>query len=770
MTELATSQTPVKSKAGDSLRRVEDSRLIVGQGRFTDNRPDAGELHLHLVRSYLAHARIVKVDLDAARKSPGVVAVYTAKEMIADGISPLPAVEGFKRPDGEPMVHPDWHALSDGRVRYVGHPIVAILAETQVQAADAAQLVEVEYEELPAAGNLAAASAPGAPLVWEGLPDNAVAYMAFGSEEAVEQAFAQAHQVTRLELTNNRLVGNAMEPRTVICEYDAESGRRTIRLGHQHPHGFLATLKGIFNEEPERFRVIVEDIGGGFGVKQNTYAEDVVAIYAAGKLKRTIRWRGSRTEDFQATVHGRDQINRAELACDAEGKILGLRILTLGNIGAFPTGAGVAIPLFVGPKVATSLYHVPAFRLEVLAYASHTAPMGAYRGAGRPESIYLMERLMDQAARELGIDPLEIRRKNFIPKESMPYTNPMGEVYDSGDFNTVMDLCLKQADWEGFEARRAESAQRGKLRGRGISCYIEWTGAEWSEQVTLVASGTGTFTCYSGTQAMGQGIETAYLQLLSESMDLPLEQLRVIQGDTDQVLGKGSYASRSLYIGGSTIREGSQKFMEAARQLAAEALEAAPEDLVYADGRFEVVGTNIGVGLFELAAQQPEQKISVVSKTKIPVASWPNGAQIAEVEVDPETGMIQMMSLNSVDDVGNAVNPMLVAGQVHGGMAQSVGQALLEDTVYDENGQFINSTFLDYAMPRADTMPSLQTNLFGGEPCRTNPLGSKGVGELGTVGATPAVVNAVLDALKERGVEHLEMPLTPQRVWAALNG
>ena len=769
MTELATTPNPTKSKTGSSLRRVEDAHLILGKGRFTDNRSAAGDLHLSFVRSYLAHAKIVNIDTDAASQSDGVVAVYTMKDLLADGVKALPIGGGFNRPDGEPMPQPEWHALANGVVRYVGEAVVAVIAETQAQAVDAAQLVEVEYEELPAVGNLAAASAPSAPLVWEEAPGNIMAQMAFGDADAVEAAFAKAHHVTKLDLTNNRLVGNAMEPRTVICEYDEKSGRRTIRLGHQHPHGLRDSLQGIFGQPLDNFRVIVEDIGGGFGVKAMTYPEDVVVIYAAGKLQKTIRWRGSRTEDFQATGHGRDQINHAELACTADGKILAMRLHNLGNLGAFPTGAGAAIPLEVGPKVSTSVYHIPAYYLVTDAYATHTAPLAAYRGAGRPEAVYLMERLMEKAASELGVDPIEMRRKNFIPVDAMPYTNPVGEVYDSGDFNTVLDLILEQADWKGFAARKAESAKQGKLRGRGLSCYIEWTGAEWSEHVRMEASGAGKFTCYSGTQAMGQGIETAYLQLLSEKMDLPLGQLNVIQGDTDRVRGLGSYGSRSLYIGGSAIHEGVLKFMEAAKKLAAENLEASPEDLVYQEGRFEVVGTNVGIGLFELALQQPEQKIEISSSTTIPVASWPNGAQVAEVEVDPETGMVKMVSLTAVDDVGNAVNPMLVAGQVHGGMAQSVGQALLERTVYDDSGQFINSTFLDYAMPRADDMPPIQTDLFREQPCRTNPLGSKGVGELGTVGATPAVVNAVLDALREHGIKHLEMPLTPQSVWAALN-
>ena len=443
MTELATTPNPTKSKTGSSLRRVEDAHLILGKGRFTDNRSAAGDLHLSFVRSYLAHAKIVNIDTDAASQSDGVVAVYTMKDLLADGVKALPIGGGFNRPDGEPMPQPEWHALANGVVRYVGEAVVAVIAETQAQAVDAAQLVEVEYEELPAVGNLAAASAPGAPLVWEEAPGNIMAQMAFGDADAVEAAFAKAHHVTKLDLTNNRLVGNAMEPRTVICEYDEKSGRRTIRLGHQHPHGLRDSLQGIFGQPLDNFRVIVEDIGGGFGVKAMTYPEDVVVIYAAGKLQKTIRWRGSRTEDFQATGHGRDQINHAELACSADGKILAMRLHNLGNLGAFPTGAGTAIPLVVGPKVSTSVYHIPAYYLVTDAYATHTAPLAAYRGAGRPEAVYLMERLMEKAASELGVDPIEMRRKNFIPVDAMPYTNPVGEVYDSGDFNTVLDLILE---------------------------------------------------------------------------------------------------------------------------------------------------------------------------------------------------------------------------------------------------------------------------------------------------------------------------------------
>ena len=772
---------------GASMLRVEDENLITGRGRYTDNNKPTGMVHLHLVRSHHAHAKILSIDCTKALGMPGVLAVYTVEDLIRDGVNPYPVPEppgdfapkhvveaGYRREDGSPMEAPIWYALAKGEVRYVGESVSAVLAETGAQAVDAAEMVEVEYEPLPAVGTIEQAASPDAPQIWKGAPGNVLIRMELGDQDKTEKAFSQSAHVTRLELTNNRLVGNTMEPRASVCERDPQTGRFTLRAGHQSPTGLQASLVGIFNWDAKKLRVVVGHLGGGFGIRAETYPEEILTVYAASKQDRPVKWCASRTEDFVGTVHGRDQINSAELACDAQGRIQALRINTLGNTGAYPTGAGACIPLVVGTKIVTSLYHVPTFHYDARMYLTNTMPMGAYRGAGRPEMIYLIERLVQKTAEEMGIDPIEFRRRNFIPAQSMPYTTAIGEVYDSGRFSDVLDSALDASDWNGYEQRRQDSEQRGMLRGRGVSCYIEWTGGVWFEEVTTVAQSDGSVVLYTGTQNMGQGLQTAFTQILSEQLGLPASKIQVIQGDTDLVKGVGSFGSRSLYIGGSAVVEGAEKFVEEGKRLAADALEAAVEDILYEKGRFSVVGTNVGIDLFDLAAQQPDEQFSVYSKTSlvnengVGYPSWPNGCQVAEVEIDPETGTVRLDRLTSVDDVGNAVNPMLVEGQVHGGIVQSIGQAILEEAHYDEAGQLLTSSFMDYAMPRADDLPSFNCGLFKGAPCRTNPLGSKGVGELGTVGATPALVNAVMDALHGRDVTSLEMPLKPQKIWEVL--
>ena len=771
---------------GHSMSRVEDQDLITGRGRYTDNNKLARMVHLHLVRSHHAHARIISIDSSKALEMPGVLAVYTVDDLIRDGVNPYPVpgppdfspkdiVEaGYRREDGSPMQAPIWYALAKDEVRYVGEPVVAVLAETVAQAVDAAEMVEVNYETLPAVGTIEQAASPDAPQIWKGAPGNVLIRMELGDQDKTEKALSQSAHVTRLELKNNRLVGNALEPRASVCERDPQTGRFTLYAGHQSPTGLRESLaKNIFNWDLKQLRVVVGHLGGGFGIRAETYPEEILTVYAASKQNRPVKWCASRTEDFVGTVHGRDQINSAELACDAQGRIQALKIDTLGNAGAYPTG-GVCIPLVVGTKITTSLYHVPTFYYDARMYLTNTMPMGAYRGAGRPEMIYLIERLIQKTAEEMGIDPIEFRRRNFISPQSMPYTTAIGEVYDSGRFSDVLDSVLESSGWNSYEQRRQGSEQRGMLRGRGISCYIEWTGAVWFEEVTTAAQSDGSVTLYTGTQNMGQGLQTAFTQILSEQLGLPASKIQVVQGDTDLVKGVGSFGSRSLYIGGSAVVEGAEKFVEEGKRLAANALEAAIEDILYEQGCFSVVGTNVGIDLFDLAAQQPDEQFSVYSKTNlvnengVGYPSWPNGCQVAEVEIDPETGTVRLDRLTSVDDVGNAVNPMLVEGQVHGGIVQSVGQAILEEAHYDEEGQLLTSSFMDYAMPRADDLPSFNCGLFKDAPCLTNPLGSKGVGELGTVGATPAIVNAVMDALRGRNVTGLEMPLKPEKIWKVL--
>lgn len=768
------------------MLRVEDEELITGQGRYSANVKAARAAHLYMVRSPHAHAKIIKIDSSAALKMPGVLAVYTIEDLIKDGVNPYskpgpppfspPHIikEGYLREDGEPMDSPVRYALAKDEVRYVGETIAAVLAETPAQAMDAAEMVAVEYETLPAVGTIQQAVAPGAAQIWKGAPQNVLIRMELGDHEKTAEAFKQAAHVTRLDLTNNRLVGNTMEPRAALCEKDPQTGRYTLYAGHQSPTGLQGSLTGeIFGWPAEKLRVVVGHLGGGFGIRNETYPEEILTVYAASKQERPVKWRASRSEDFVSTVHGRDQVSTAELACNAEGQIQAMRVNTLANTGGYPTG-GVCIPLVVGTKIITSLYDIPVFHYDAKMVMTNTMPTGAYRGAGRPEMIYLVERLIQKTAEEMKIDPIEFRKQNFISPQSMPYTTAMGEVYDSGNFSKVLDSALEASDWEGYQKRQQDSQARNMRRGRGIASYIEWTGAIWFEEVTTEVRSDGKIILYTGTQNMGQGLQTSFTQILSENLGLPASQIKVVQGDTDLVKGVGSFGSRSLYIGGSAIIEGVEKLIEEGKRLASHALEAAVEDIIYEEGRFRVVGTETGIDFPELASQQPEQQFSVYSMTTLAdekgvgYPSWPNGCQVVEVEIDPETGILRIDRYTTVDDVGNAINPMIVEGQVQGGIVQSVGQAFFEETYYDEAGQLLSSSLMDYALPKAAHVPNFDINLFKEEPCRTNPLGAKGVGELGTVGATPALVNAVLDALRDKNVSGLEMPLTPKKIWEIL--
>jgi len=562
-----------------------------------------------------------------------------------------------------------------------------------------------------------------------------------------------------------------LEPRAGAAEIEAGTGRIVYHASSQNPAGFQAGIAAALGLPLERVRVRVGDVGGGFGMKAMVHPEDVICAYAARKLARPVRWRATRLEEFQAGSHGRDQRADAELAFASDGKIVGLRVRLLGNIGAYATAGGPVINLFVGPKVVTGVYHVPAVDLRAQAVLTNTNVVGAYRGAGRPESIFLIERLMDQAAAEMKIDPAELRHRNLIPPTAMPYTSPMGETFDSGDFPAILKRTLTAADWNGFAARRSAAAARGRLRGRAVSTFLEWTGAFFEETVhlhVLSDGGRPRVRVLTSMQAMGQGIETSYVQILAETLEVPPEQIEIVQGDSDVGQGLGSMGSRSLYIGGSAMLTASRQTLDQGRQLAARELEAAVDDITYRAGRFTIAGTDRGVELAALAAKQPEQRIAVTTLQKVGGASWPNSCHVCEVEVDPETGHVEIARYTTVDDVGRVINPMIVAGQVHGGLAQAAGQALLEQVVYDASGQLLTGSFMDYTLPRADDLPSFDTFTDEGQPCKINPLGAKGVGELGAVGGTPTVINALLDALRGQGVQDITMPATPERVWRAL--
>ncbi len=761
MSPTATADATVgRFGSGHSVRRIEDPTLVTGTGRYVDDVSIAGQLHVVLLRSPHPHARIASIDASAARAMPGVVAVYTGEDLKAGGVKAMPTPSPFPRPDGKPSVSAPMWPLAVGTVRFVGEAVAAIVAETRDAAREARDAVMVEYEDLPAVVTIDAALADGAPLVCPEAGDNWVAQARHGDAAKAAEAFAKAAHVVSLDLVNQRLAAVAMEPRGILAYPDAETGKLTLRLSSQMPSG-----------------VVVGDVGGGFGMKTGAYQEDVVVGFCAKALDRPVKWTAERADEFLAGRAGRDVVSRAELALDAGGRVLALRIRTDANVGAYATTTGVVIQLLIGPWVSTSIYDIPVIDFDLRAVMTHTAPAGAYRGAGRPEAIYIIERLMDAAARKMGLDAAELRLRNMIRPEQMPYTNPMAQTYDTGDFPSIAKQGLALADWNGFDARAAQSKARGRLRGRGLATFLEWTGGnQFEERVTVDVSADGFIEIYTATQAMGQGIATSYAQLAVDVFGVPIEKVRIVQGDTDRGQGFGSAGSRSLFTGGSAVRVASQRTVDEAKALAADALEASPKDIEYAAGTFSIVGTDRRIGLFELAAKQPAKRVYVDSTSSVSGPTWPNGCHVCEVEVDPDTGEVEVVSYASVNDVGRVVNPMIVVGQLDGGAVQGLGQALCERIVYDpESGQLLTGSLSDYALPRADLVRAFRTELDQSVPSVNNPLGVKGVGELGTIGATPCVVNAVVDALVRAGApagraESMQMPLVPETVWRALHG
>jgi carbon-monoxide dehydrogenase large subunit len=754
---------------GQAVARREDDRLLSGRAQFVDDVDFPGALHMVLVRSPYPYARITGVDLAAARGTPGVAAIYTGADLAAAGLGAFANSPALRGPDGKPLQTPAYTPLAADVVRYVGQPVLAVIAASRALAEHVASEILVDYDPLPAVTALDAAMAPGAPAVWPSAARNVIATNRFGDAAACDAAFARAAHVSRIRIDNQRLSPVTMEPRAGAAEVDAASGRITVHASSQNPAGFAKGIAAVLKLDPALVRVKVHAVGGGFGMKAMVHPEDVLCAFAAKALQRKVRWRASRNEEFQAASHGRDQITEAELAFDADGKILGLRVRLAGNVGAYGTGAGVAINLAIGPKVITGVYHVPALDLQARAVITNTNIVGAYRGAGRPESIYTIERLMDRAAAELKMDPAELRRRNLIPPTAMPYKTPMGETFDSGDFPALLAKALEASDWSGYAARKAATEAKGLLRGRAVSTFLEWTGAMFEERMRVEVTGEGQVRAYTALQAMGQGIETSFVQILAETLQIDAAQIEIVQGDSDIGPGLGSMGSRSLYIGGSALLTASKQIIEQGKELAAKALEVPAADLDYANGRFRVAGTDLGIDLAQLAAQQGNAHLAADMTQKVAGPSWPNGVHVCEVEIDPATGETRIDRYRTFDDVGRVINPMIVAGQVHGGIAQALGQALMERVVYDaESGQLLTGSFMDYAVPRAGDLPSFDTSTDESQPCKINPLGAKGVGELGTVGATPTVINAIVDALRPLGVQDIAMPATPERIWRAL--
>lgn len=771
----ALNEAAVRFGSGQAVRRVEDPALVTGQGRYTDDVPVPGQLQLLFLRSPHAHADIVSIDVTSALAVPGVVAIYTGADLVAAGVKPMPTRLPFRRPDGAAAASPPRRALAHERVRFAGEAVAAVVADSNAAALSALDAIMVEYAERPAVIDPYQAIEPGAPVLCDAAPDNITAMTHHGDAAAAAQAFERAAHTVSLDLVNQRLAPSPMEPRVIAAHVDEATGRLTVAISSQMPTGvrdtLLAVLPGIAKDA---VRVTVGDVGGGFGMKGGMHPEDIAVAYAAWTLKRPVKWCAQRLEEFLSAVHGRDVRSQAELALDADGKVLALRMVSHANIGAYASGAGAMIQLLVGAWVSTSIYAIPTIDLKLHAVLTNTAPVGAYRGAGRPEFIYIIERLMDSAARRLRLDPAELRRRNMIQPAQMPYTNPMGMVYDVGQFERMLDQGLALADWNGFEARRAASAARGRLRGRGIATFLEWTGGgSLDEKVSVTVTADGVIELMSATQAMGQGIATSYAQLAVDVFGVPIEAIRIVQGDTDRATGFGSGGSRSLFTGGAAVSVASKNTIDHARELAGDALEVAPSDIEYQAGRFSVVGTDVGIGLFELAGRQGGARIVVDGSATAGAPSWPNACHVCEVEIDPDTGAVEVVAYASVNDIGRVVSPTIVRGQIEGGVVQGLGQALCEEVVYDpDSAQLLTASFMDYALPHADVFRGYQTLFDTSVPCTTNALGAKGVGELGTIGATPAVVTAVIDALDRAGLgpraETLQMPLTAPKVWAAL--
>ena len=764
---------PGKSQwIGKPLRRLEDAKLLSGQGRFTDDVNLPGQVHAAFTRSPHAHARIARLDLGAARAAPGVIAVYTGADILAAGMLPVPFTQMHKRPGGADMTVPPRNALTSEVARFVGDAVAMVVAETRDQARDAAELVEVDWDALPANADLPTAARADAPVHWAAafVPEygNIAAIYRMGDVAASDAAFAAAAHTVRLRVVNQRVIANPLEPRALAAQF--ADGRFTLYCPAQNTHTVRGQLAKVFGLAEDKLRIVCTDVGGGFGARGYAYPEHAALLFSARALGRPVKWRADRSENFLAEVHGRDSVVEAELAVDAQHKFTALRLRSLANVGAYVSNFGSCVPAMSGARAPTGVYAIPVLDHEVRILFTNTTPVDAYRGAGRPEMGYLLERLVSAAARELGVDPVELRLKNLVRADQMPYKNPAGAIYDCGDFAKILRGAMKAADWEGFAARKAGAEKRGQLYGRGIGCYVEITGsARTSENVILAVEADGTVTLVSGTQQIGQGIQTAYAQIVAELLGVAPEAVRITQGDTDIAkTGGGAGGSRTLQVGGSATLVGARVLIEAGRQLAAKELEAAATDIEFAGGRYRIAGTDRSIGLVELAGRQPERRIRIEHTETVAGQTWPNGCQIAEAEVDPETGVAHLTRLTAVDDIGSVMNPLMAESQVHGGIAQGLGQAFMEQSVYDETGQLLTGSFMDYAMPRAESIPDLETSFDQSVPSALNPLGAKGVGEAGCHGAMPAAVNAVLDALAARGVKALDMPLTSEKVWRAL--
>ena len=762
---------------GQPVPRVEDPRFITGRGRYVDDIDLPHLVHGVVVMSPHAHARIKSIDMAKAKASEGVLAVLTGADVKADklgGLAP-PMPEDMGGPKGFRSL---MDILAIEKVRSVGERVAFVVAETLLQAKNAAELIEIDYEPLPAVIGVEDAVKQGAPALWEQAPNNIAFTLMMGNKDATDAAFASAKHVVTLKLNNSRITANAIEPRAAIGHYHPDADNYTLYSASQNPHGSRSTVAGNVLRIPEtKLRVISPDVGGGFGMKHGGYPEDALVVWASRRVGgRPVKWVGTRSEALLGDAQGRDQVVTGELALDEKGKVLGLRVNALHAMGSHVFAASMVVPLFA-MRLAPGVYQIAAVHCVGKAVFTNTIPMAPYRGAGRPEATYLIEQLLDRAAKVAGIDPIEIRRRNFIPSAAMPHKLQTGITYDSGDFVHVMDECLKIADWDGFKKRAVESKKSGKLRGRGIGYFLE-EAAVFNDRMVLRFDPSGMLTILAGTHSHGQGHATVYAQMVTEWLGVPFENVRFVQGDTDAVpIGRGSYGSRSMHVGGNALKKAADGIIEKAKPMAAMMMEAAAGDIEFKDGTFRIVGTDRSMKLTDVArgfyrpAHLPAQfdvGLEASGTFAAEPPNYPNGCHVCEVEVDPETGHVTLDRYAAVDDVGKIMNQLLCEGQIHGGVAQGVGQALMEAIVFDSAGQLITGSFQDYAMPRAEDFPDLVSELTE-VPAKTNPLGVKGAGEAGATGAPPAVIGAILDALKPLGIEHIDMPATASRVWSAIH-
>ena len=788
---------PKDGGIGASTKRREDVRFLTGKGRYTDDINIRGQLYAHFIRSQVAHGTIRKIDTRDAEAMPGVVKVFTSADFT--GVGGIPTGWQVTSRDGQPMLEPKHPVLAEGKVRHVGDPIAVVVAETLDQARDAAEAVEIDIDELPAVVDMKAA-VQGGPLVHDEIGSNLCYDWGFVEENkaAVDEAFKKAAHVTTLDLVNNRLVANPMEPRVAVGDYEDHSGQHTLYTTSQNPHVIRLLMGAFVLAIPEhKLRVVAPDVGGGFGSKIYHYAEEAFVTKAAQILKRPVKWTSSRSEAFISDAQGRDHLTRIQLALDADHNFTALRCETYANMGAYLSTFAPCIPTWLHGTLLAGNYKTPLVYTNVKAVFTNTVPVDAYRGAGRPEATFQLERVIDKAARELGVSPVELRRKNFIQPDQFPYQTPVAVVYDTGNYQATLDKLLELSDHAGFEARAAESKKRGKLRGFGLAHYIEACGIAPSnlvgqlgaraglyESATVRVNATGSITVFTGSHSHGQGHETTFAQVISEMIGIDASQVDIVHGDTsNSPMGMGTYGSRSLAVGGSAMVKATNKIINKAKKIAAHLMEASEADIELKDGKFTVAGTDKEKSWVDitLAAYVPhnyplESMEPGLEETAFYDPSnftYPAGAYGCEVEVDPDTGKVTICSFTAADDFGNVVNPMIVEGQVHGGLAQGIGQAMLENCVFDANGQLLSGSFMDYAMPRADDVPFYSVDHSCATPCTHNPLGVKGCGEAGAIGSPPAVVNAVLDALHRGGfthVTHIDMPVSPSRVWQAMHG